>query len=479
MSAGDLKAFLTKLFASEGGGDPKIINQYGYIGKYQFGEDALTDLGYFKTDGKKHADANGNFFQDWVGTWTGKNGATSREVFLNNVSIQDQAGVDWVRLLCRNGKKYGADKYIGQTINGVLVTESGMIAAAHLKGYGSGKPEDGKWKYKGVLAFLRTGGTVDGADANGTKVSSYMRKFAGFELGCCAPVEAQTSWMYPFPRQGKSDAFDGGVYLGLPMLQEGALGRVDDGFYPVGASGLWHGGIHFDAGSGTVLDQTQGVRCLKDGEVVAYRVDSSYQQIEFPKVQRKALYASSFTLVRHTLKLPEDAKAKFEAADKPAADKAKAPATKDAGAAAAKPAAAAAGSASKAKAPAPATKTAADSKAAAPANSPEPGTELVFYSLYMHLMDFKGYQDDRKRARPAFWAEGSEFVVGEKAKDTQEVPPPPPVLAEPVGEEVIGCDCAGTTGTVAGEADALAMLGWGPGRNGEWENVVQEAHVDD
>ncbi len=484
MSAGNLKAFLDAVGFEESSGNIGIINSYNYIGKYQFGEEALMQLGYYKTT------AEIKLKQEWKGHWTGKNGVTSREVFLASEAMQDKAGEEWMRELCRQGRYFGTTRFIGQTMKGFVVTESGIIAAAHLKGYGPGKPDKktGQWKRPAVLAFLRTGGAEDGTDAYGSSVSKYMKKFGGYELGCCAPVEAQTTWMYPFPRQGKSDAFDGAMYLGLPGQEEGALARVDDGFFPVGASGLWHGGVHFDAGSGTVLDQTQGVRCIKDGEVVAYRIDDRYPEITFPQVQRKALYAKGFVLVRHTLKLPADAKAKFEAADKAAKEEQdKKAAPKDAAAAPAAPAgtAAAAGPA-KAAAPAPATKTSKDAKdskdpkAAAADARPEPGTELTFYSLYMHLMDFTGYQEDRKRARPGFWTEGNEFVVGEKAKDAQEVPPPPaPVQAAIDEDDHIGCDCGGTSGESGDVADALEQLGWGPGQMKEWDNVVQEAHSDD
>ncbi|HEL4243603.1 hypothetical protein I5U23_15040 [Stenotrophomonas maltophilia] len=484
MSAKNLKAFLDAVGFEESSGDIGIINTYNYIGKYQFGEQALMQLGYYKTTAEIKKK------QEWKGHWTGKNGATSREVFLADEAMQDKAGEEWMRELCRQGRYFGTTKFIGQTMKGFVVTESGIIAAAHLKGYGPGKPDKktGQWVRPAVLAFLRTGGAEDGTDAYGSSVSKYMKKFGGYELGCCAPVEAQTTWMYPFPRQGKSDAFDGAMYLGLPAQEEGALARVDDGFFPVGASGLWHGGVHFDAGSGTVLDQTQGVRCIKDGEVVAYRIDERYPEITFPQVQRKALYSKGFVLVRHTLKLPADAQAKFEAADKAAKeaqDKKVATAADSAPAApqtAAAPAAAATAP-SKAVAPAPATKTAKDSKDSKdskPAAAPEPGTELSFYSLYMHLMDFTGYQEDRKRARPGFWTEGNEFVVGEKAKDAQEVPPAPAAAQASIDEDDhIGCDCGGTSGESDDVADALEQLGWGPGQVKEWDNVVQEAHADE
>lgn len=88
--AKDLQGFLNALFASEGGGNLSIINKFGYVGKYQFGEDALMDLGYFNHDGQKH-EKDGKFFQDWDGTWTGKDGATSLQVFRNSEAIQDKA----------------------------------------------------------------------------------------------------------------------------------------------------------------------------------------------------------------------------------------------------------------------------------------------------------------------------------------------------------------------------------------------------
>lgn len=170
--------FLTALFASEGGGTPDVENKFGYIGKYQFGEDALLDLGYYKGDTSKNRTALGKFKYDWTGDWTGKNGATSKEVFLKSEAIQDAAARDWVNLLCKRMKRYDLAKYIGSTVGGVEITESGIIAAAHLKGFGSAK-------HPGAIQFLRSNGATDGSDAFGTKVSDYMRKFANYDLGCC------------------------------------------------------------------------------------------------------------------------------------------------------------------------------------------------------------------------------------------------------------------------------------------------------
>lgn len=163
-------------------------------------------------------------------------------------------------------------------------------------------------------------------------------------------------WAWPFPGN-RDEPVDEGSYLGVPGGQEGAVPRTDDGYYPIGANSLWHGGIHFDSNSAATLDQERGVRCIYDGEVVAYRVDGEYPQIEFPNGTRAA-YSRGFTLIRHKLEIPQG-----EADQRP---------------------------------------------------------KLVFYSLYMHLLDFKAYKDDRELARPEHWSSPDRFRVGDRARDRQE-----------------------------------------------------------
>lgn len=181
MSKGGINEFLKALFASEGGGKVDVENKFGYIGKYQFGEAALADLGYYKGDESNNRSLTDEFRYDWSGEWTGKNGATSKDVFLNSEAVQDSAARDWVAFLCKGLKRYKLAQYIGETIGGVEITESGIIAGAHLKGFGSAANP-------GVIQFLRSNGTVNGADAFGTSVSAYMAKFADYDLGCCEHV---------------------------------------------------------------------------------------------------------------------------------------------------------------------------------------------------------------------------------------------------------------------------------------------------
>ena len=61
------------------------------------------------------------------------------------------------------------EKYSGRVINGVKITESGIIAAAHLGGAGS------------VKKFLKSNGRNGFKDGFGTSLRSYMKKFAGYE----------------------------------------------------------------------------------------------------------------------------------------------------------------------------------------------------------------------------------------------------------------------------------------------------------
>ncbi|UKE68174.1 calcium-binding protein [Xanthomonas cerealis pv. cerealis] len=192
--------------------------------------------------------------------------------------------------------------------------------------------------------------------------------------------------VYPFQKSaeaGKAGAKPTGI--DDPQVYFDALSNAQDGFYPIGANGQWHGGIHFDTQTGNTLAQEDGIRCIGDGEVVAYRIDSKYPNVDFSA--GKATYSRGFVLVRHRLELP--------------------PAPKQT----AQPAPAGPGAANTAPStPQPAAQPAAtpDQKAKEPS--------LIFYSVYLHLLDWAGYQADPKKPRPAFWKSVA-YVVGDKAKD--------------------------------------------------------------
>lgn len=234
-----------------------------------------------------------------------------------------------------------------------------------------------------------------------------------------APATTTPAWAYPFDGAEAKTVVDSGLYIGVPDKQLGSLGRATSGFYPIGVNSLWHGGIHFDAETNSMLLQKAGVRCIHDGEVVAYLIDKRYPESEFPPGGRKSAYSRGLTLVKHSLKIPEAAKpaeAKKDDAkkgeakpdDKKPDDKKAVPLPvprPEQRPADAKPADAK-----------PAEAKPVDKKD----EKKKDGDTLVFYSLYIHQLDFKGYEDDKKLSRPKHWGAGRKFKVGEKAKDKQE-----------------------------------------------------------
>tara|TARA_Y100000361_G_scaffold97960_1_gene87823 strand:+ start:250 stop:831 length:582 start_codon:yes stop_codon:yes gene_type:complete len=128
--------FLNAIGQRESSNRYDVVNSYGYMGKYQFGSKTLKGLGY----------------------------KVSKEEFLNNPELQEQAMLD---LLKHNKKKLKRfiDKYEGKTVHGIYITESGILAAAHLAGQGN------------VRKFFRKG--YEFKDGFGTKMTSYMSQFGG------------------------------------------------------------------------------------------------------------------------------------------------------------------------------------------------------------------------------------------------------------------------------------------------------------
>lgn len=132
-------AFLEDIGHKESSGRYDIVNRYGYMGKYQFGATTLKGLGF----------------------------KVSRTEFLNSPQLQEEA---MQRLLEHNKKRLQKyiDKYEGEVVHGVYITESGVLAAAHLGGAGS------------VRKFFRKGSNFK--DGNGTSIVTYMEKFSGYKL---------------------------------------------------------------------------------------------------------------------------------------------------------------------------------------------------------------------------------------------------------------------------------------------------------
>jgi hypothetical protein len=62
------------------------------------------------------------------------------------------------------------EHFIGDSINGLVITKSGMIAASHLGGAGS------------LEKFLNSNGRINKKDVLGTSIYAYLKKFSCYDL---------------------------------------------------------------------------------------------------------------------------------------------------------------------------------------------------------------------------------------------------------------------------------------------------------
>ncbi len=188
---------IIQLANAESSSNYGIENSHGYLGRYQFGEKALDDAGYYNTENDP---TDGDITdQDWLGTWIGKNSVWNKEDFLANPIAQDDALQVFYTKVWGYIKSAGLDIYAGQTINGIKITESGLLAGYHLKGLGNSV-------HPGLRDYLISGGNTDPADANGTPISSYISQFSGYDTPFTANHDRNDLLM------GGSghDEFDGG-----------------------------------------------------------------------------------------------------------------------------------------------------------------------------------------------------------------------------------------------------------------------------
>ena len=88
--------------------------------------------------------------------------------FLNNPQLQEEAMMALLLITTKKNYKTYIDIFDGKTINGMYVSESGILAAAHLGGQGS------------VKRYFKKGKVF--SDGNGTKITSYMQQFSGYDI---------------------------------------------------------------------------------------------------------------------------------------------------------------------------------------------------------------------------------------------------------------------------------------------------------
>ncbi|PTT72819.1 calcium-binding protein, partial [Pseudomonas sp. HMWF007] len=134
------------------------------------------------------------------------------------------------------------------------------------------------------------------------KATKFLRAKESFRTGTSpAPAPAPSAAMpllnfqYPFRKaDGKqfSDAEE--VYK--------VLENETSGHYLLGSNKFWHGGIHISNASAPQCILNEPIRCMADGEVVAYRLNEDYLESTFGENEKKLQYSNSFCLVRHEYK---------------------------------------------------------------------------------------------------------------------------------------------------------------------------------
>lgn len=137
--------FKEALAFKESSGDYFTTNSLGYLGKYQFGIGTLQLMG-----------------------------VDDATLFLNNPELQEkvfQTNIARNKWILRRDIK----RFEGKWIKGTRVTESGMLAAAHLAGAGN------------VKKYLRSYGRYDVKDSYGTNMAKYIRKFSGYDVSDISP----------------------------------------------------------------------------------------------------------------------------------------------------------------------------------------------------------------------------------------------------------------------------------------------------
>ncbi len=137
----ELERFLSHMARRESNNTPRIVNQFGMMGKYQFSPSTVKGLGF----------------------------RVSQAQFLRDGNLQDSVMVAYMRSNKRDLIRI-INRYDGRVYKGVRITEAGMLAAAHLGGSNS------------VVAWFNDDSHYGKTDANGTSIRNYMSEFSKYKL---------------------------------------------------------------------------------------------------------------------------------------------------------------------------------------------------------------------------------------------------------------------------------------------------------
>jgi predicted chitinase len=198
----------------------------------------------------------------------------------------------------------------------------------------------------------------------------YLRPKAEYRSGvqpAAAPAPAPSpvpagsplmSFQYPFRKA------DGKQFESADEIYK-ALEKETSGHYLLGSNKFWHGGIHISDASAPQCILNEPIRCMADGEVVAYRLNEDYLESTFGVDEKKLKYSNSFCLVRHEYK-----------------------------------------------------------SAPNPEEGPNKGKQnkLNFYSLYMHLLPFKRYPlTEEETPKPQVTMKVSDFNAYDDCPETSSI----------------------------------------------------------
>ena len=138
--------FINDLGYKESGNNWLSVNQIGCFGEWQFGESTLKYLGFRKI--------------------TLKNFKADPDIFPRELQLKALKALIKVNLSLLMDYEH----FIGDSINGVVITKSGMIAASHLGGAGS------------LQKFLNSNGRINKKDVLGTSIYDYLKRFRYYDL---------------------------------------------------------------------------------------------------------------------------------------------------------------------------------------------------------------------------------------------------------------------------------------------------------
>jgi len=153
----EYQRFINDIAYSESRLNPLIVNSIGCVGLFQFGKCARKATGSPLITSK---DITYN--------------ASTKKRYLKNDSIwsieSQYSAMDSLIKINSNHLNKEISIYCGKYISNVLVTKSGIIAAAHLAGYSN------------VKKFLKSDGKHNPKDIYKTSILMYLDKFKSYEI---------------------------------------------------------------------------------------------------------------------------------------------------------------------------------------------------------------------------------------------------------------------------------------------------------